>query len=147
MLVTKQKFQQYQNAFYKKLQATPHKIDLEIVTVQTEEPTKEFSMEAFVGDSKRESKFYSLRALYEKEVPGRTREKYGLADTVNGVVYLSPKQLKPILGDYHVNQNTTKIHFCGSTQVIDKVIYLEEFKEYNDCIAVQIFLKDDLKGG
>lgn len=147
MLVTKQKFLQYQNAFYKKLQATPHKIDLEIVTVQTEEQTEEFSMEAFVGDSKRESKFYSLRALYEKEVPGRTREKYGLADTVNGVVYLSPKQLRPILGDYHVNENTTKIHFCGSTQVIDKIIYLEEFKEYNDCIVVQIFLKDDLNGG
>lgn len=147
MLVTKNKFLQYQNSFYKKLQATPHKISLEIVTVKTEEPTEEFSMDTFVGDSKRESKFYEFRALYEKEVPGRTREKYGLAETVNGVVYLSPKQLRPKLGDFHLDKNRTKVHFCGSTQVIDKIIYLEEFKEYNDCIAVQIFLKDDLKGG
>ena len=104
-------------------------------------------MEAFVGDSPRESKTYELRALYEKEVPGRTREKYGLADTVDGVIYLSPKQLVPLLGDYHLDANRTKIHFEGSTQLIDKIIYLEDFKEYGSCVGVQIFIKDDLTGG
>lgn len=147
MLVTKTKFLQYQNLFYKKLLSTPYKIQLEIVAVQKVEHAEEFSMDAFVGDSPRTSKFYEFRALYEKEISNRTREKYGLPQEVNGVVYLSPKQLVPKLGDYHLDWNKTKIHFEGRTQVIDRIIYLEEFKEYNTCIGIQIFVKDDLKGG
>lgn len=147
MLVTKAKFLQYQNIFYRKLLNTPYKIQLEVVTIQNAEPTEEFSMDAFVGDSPRTSKFYEFRALYEKEISNRTREKYGLPKEVNGVVYLSPKQLIPKLGDYHLDWNRTKIHFEGRTQVIDKIVYLEEFKEYGSCIGIQIFVKDDLKGG
>ena len=147
MLVTKTKFLQYQNMFYKKLLATPYKIQLEVITLQHFPLTEEFSLEAFVGDSPRASTFYEFRALYEKEISNRTREKYGLPKEVNGVVYLSPKQLVPKLGDYHLDWNKTKIHFEGHTQVIDRIIYLEEFKEYGSCIGIQIFVKDDLKGG
>lgn len=147
MLVPKNKFLQYQAMFYKALLATPYKIQLEVVTVKKLDPSEEFSMEAFVGDSPRESKFYEFRALYEKEVSDRTREKYGLPKEVNGIVYLSPKQLVPKLGDYHLDWNKTKIHFEGRTQVISKVVYLEEFKEYGSCVGVQIFVKDDLRGG
>lgn len=147
MLVTKGQFLQYQNIFYEKLKATPYKVKLEVVSVTEVSPSEEFSMDAFVGDSPRSSKFYEFRALYEKEVPNRMREKYGLASTVNGVIYLSPKQLVPKLGDYHIDINKTKVHFEGRTQVVDKVIYLEEFREYGSCIGVQLFIKDDLKGG
>lgn len=145
MLVTRAKFLSYQNLFYKKLQATPYKIQLEIVTIQKVEPTEEFSMDAFVGDSPRTSEFFEFRALYEKEIPNRTREKYGLPKEVNGIVYLSPKQLVPALGYYHLDWNKTKVHFEGRIQVIDKIIYLEEL--YGSCVGVQIFVKDDLKGG
>lgn len=147
MLVSKTKFLQYQDVFYRKLLNTPYRIRFEVVTVQETEPTKEFSMDAFVGDSPRTSKFYEFRAFYEKEIPNRTREKYGLPQEVNGVVYLSPKQLIPIFGDYHLDWNRTKVHFEGRVQVIDKIIYLEEFREYGTCIGVQLFVKDDLKGG
>ena len=145
MLVSRTKFFQYQNIFYKKLLNTPYKIRLEVVTIQKVEPTEEFSMDAFVGDSPRTSEFYEFQTLYEKEIPNRTREKYGLPKEVNGIVYLSPKQLVPKLGDYHLNWNKTKIHFEGHVQVIDKIIYLEEL--YGSCIGLQIFVKDDLKGG
>ena len=147
MLVTKAKFLQYQNVFYRKLLQTPYKVQLEIVTIKKVDPSEEFSMDAFVGDSQRESEFYEFRALYEKDISDRTREKYGLPKEVNGIVYLSPKQLVPKLGDYHLDWNRTKIHFEGRTQVINKVIYLEEFREYGSCIGVQIFVKDDLRGG
>lgn len=142
MLVSKTKFLQYQNLFYRKLQQTPYKIDLEIVT-----PRGDDFMDSFVGDSERQSKVYTFRALYEKEISDRTREKYGLPKEVNGIVYLSPKQLIPVFGDYHLDWNTTKVHFEGATQVISKIIYLEEFKEYGSCVGIQIFVKDDLKGG
>lgn len=147
MLVPKAKFLSYQNSFYKHVLATPYKIKLEIVTVKGETPSDEFSMDAFVGDSPRESKFYEFRALYEKEISDREREKYGLPMEVNGVVYLSPKQLVTKFKDYHLDWNRTKVHFEGRVQVIDKVVYLEEFKEYGSCVGIQIFVKDDLKGG
>lgn len=145
MLVDKARFLSYQNLFYRSLQQTPYKIQLEVVTVQRVEPTEDFSFDAFVGDSPRESTFYSFQALYEKEIPNRTREKYGLPKEVNGVVYLSPLQLVPKLGDYHLNWNKTKVHFEGRVQVIDKIVYLEEL--YGSCVGLQIFIKDDLKGG
>nr|DAF47683.1 MAG TPA: hypothetical protein [Myoviridae sp. ctByu2] len=145
MLVDKARFLSYQNLFYRKLQQTPYKIQLEVVTVQRVEPTEDFSFDAFVGDSPRESTFYSFQALYEKEIPNRTREKYGLPKEVNGVVYLSPLQLVPKLGDYHLNWNKTKVHFEGRVQVVDKIVYLEEL--YGSCVGLQIFIKDDLKGG
>ena len=131
--------------FYRKLLATPYKIQLEVISVQRKEMPEEFSIDAFVGDSPRTSKFYEFNALYEKEISNRTREKYGLAKEVNGVIYLSPKQLIPELGDYHIDWNRTKVHFEGRTQVIDRVIYLEEL--FNSCVGIQIFIKDDLKGG
>ena len=147
MLVTKAGFLRYQELFYKKLLQTPYKIQLEVVTIQPRGVTEEFSMDAFVGDSPRVSKFYEFRALYEKEIPNRTREKYGLPKEVNGVIYLSPKQLIPKFGDYHIDWNRTKVHFEGRVQVIDKIIYLEEFKEYGGCVGIQLFVKDALKGG
>ena len=147
MLISKSKFLGYQNLFYKKIMKVPYKISLEVVVVQKHDPVEEFSMDAFVGDSLRTSTTHEFRALYEKDIPNRTREKYGLSKEVNGIVYLSPKQLVPVYGDYHVNWNRTKVHFEGRTQVVDKVIYLEEFKEYGSCIGIQIFVKDALRGG
>ena len=147
MLVPKNKFLNYQNLFYQKIQQTPYKIKLEVVSVKEQTDPEEFSMDAFVGDSPRESKFYEFRALYEKEISEREREKYGLPMEVNGVVYPSPKQLVPKFKDYHLDWNRTKVHFEGRVQVIDKVVYLEEFKEYGSCVGIQIFVKDDLKGG
>lgn len=150
MLINKGKFISYQNQFYNKVQQTPYKIDLEVTEVAQSPMYKEdgeFNLEAFVGDSPRTSKTYTLRCLYEKDISDRTREKYGLPKEVNGIVYLSPKQLVPLFGDYHLDWNRTKVHFEGSVQVINKIIYLEEFKEYGSCVGIQIFLRDALKGG
>lgn len=147
MLISRARFFKYQQEFYKKLRQTPYEIRLDIISV-TKKTTEDdvFDFDSFVGDSDRiTSESYTFRALYESEIPNRTREKYGLPKEVNGIVYLSPKQLVPKLGDYHLNWNKTKIHFEGHVQVIDKIIYLEEL--YGSCIGLQIFVKDDLKGG
>ena len=146
MLVTKAAFLRYQNIFYKKLLATPYKVALEVVSVhKVEHPEDEFSLEEFVGDSPRTSQMFEFPALYEKEISNRMRDKYGLSKEVNGIVYLSPKQLEPKLGSYQLDWNKTKVHFNGRTQVIDKIIYLEEM--YGSCVGIQIFVKDDARGG
>lgn len=147
MLVSKTKVLRQQNVFFQKIQQTPYKVTLEIVEPIKHEDSDEFSMDEFVGDNPRESKSYTFRCLYERNVSDRTREKYGLPREVDGVVYLSPKQLTPIFGDYHIDWNRTKVHFSGSTQVVNKVVYLEEFEEYKTCIGIQIFVRDALKGG
>ena len=73
----------------------------------------------------------------------RTREKYGLPKEVNGIVYLSPLQLVPVLGTFKLDWNKTKVHFAGHTQVVEKIEYLEPL--YDSCVGIQIFVKDDLK--
>lgn len=137
------KFKQYRQIFFNKVTGTPYSIKLEIVTPET--PSGEFSLEEFVGDSPRTSRFYTFPALYEKDISDRVREKYGLPKEVNGIVYLSPLQLVPVFGDYHLDWNRTKVHFEGRVQVINKIVYLEEL--YKSCVGVQIFVRDDNKGG
>lgn len=144
MLLSKNKILAYQQKFFSKLQGTPYTIELEVTTPQTDEG---FSVDNLVGDSPRTSKRYTLRALYQKDVQSRQRDKPGLPTMIGGIVYLSPKQLIPILGDYHIDWNRTSIYFEGRRQVIDKVVYLEEMKEYNTCVGVEIHILDDLKGG
>lgn len=144
MIVTKTQFEKYQRIFFQKVKATPHTIGIEIVSPQVT-TSADFSMENFVGDNIRTSKLYEFQALYEKEISSRMREKYGLPIEVNGIVYLSPKQLVPVLKDYHLDWNRTKIHFQNRVQVIERIVYLEEM--YDSCIGIQIFVKDDSKGG
>ena len=144
MIISTAKFRHYQEVFYKKICKVPFTVDIEIFSV-TSSPVGEFSVEAFVGDSVRTSKTYSFRALYEREIPARVREKYGLPKEVNGIIYLSPIALVQQLGDFRLDWNKTVIHFAGRSQVIQKIEYLEPL--YNSCIGVQIFLKDTQKGG
>lgn len=146
MIVTHSLFRRYQEVFYQKLLRTPFTIQLEFITVRKETSSTEFSIKSFVGDSPRDpSKFHTFNALYEREIPLRMREKYGLSKEVNGIVYLSPLQLIPVIGTYKLNWNTTKVHFAERVQVIQKIELLEPL--YNSCIGLQLFLKDDLKGG
>lgn len=145
MILPQAKFSKYRQIFFNKVTNTPYTIKLEIVSPLATPTYDDFSLEEFVGDSPRESSFYEFRALYEKEISDRTREKYGLPKEVNGVVYLSPMQLVPVFGDYHLDWNRTKIHFEGRVQVINKIVYLEEL--YKSCVGVQIFVRDDLQGG
>ena len=144
MIVTLSHFRRYQEVFYRKLLSIPFKIQLEVITV-SKDPTTEFSITNFVGDNNRVSELYEFQALYEREIPPRTREKYGIPEEVNGVVYLSPLQLIPILGTFKLNMYKTKVHFAGSVQVIQKIEYLEPL--YDSCIGIQLFLQDSLKGG
>lgn len=144
MIITQGNFRRYQEAFFRKIKATPFTIQLEIVTI-IRTGKAGFSLEDFVGDNERTSTFHTFNALYEREIPLRSREKYGLPKEVNGVVYLSPLQLVPVLGTFELNWNKTRVHFAGHTQVIQKIEYLEPL--YNSCVGLQLFLKDTLKGG
>lgn len=144
MILTRSHFRRFQEAFYRKLLNTPFTVELETVQIIST-PTEDFSLADFVGDNPRIPSNHRFQALYEREIPKRVREKYGLPSEVNGVVYLSPLQLVPVLGTFKLDWNKTKVHFTEHTQVIEKIEYLEPL--YESCIGIQLFLKDSLKGG
>ena len=144
MLISKSNFNKYSKIFYSKVTNTPYEIELEISSVDKSSTDGDF-LSSFVGDSKRTSEIYTFKALYEKEISDRTREKYGLPKEVNGIVYLSPLQLIKKFGTFKLDWNRTKVHFEGSVQVINKIVYLEQL--YGSCIGIQIFVQDVLKGG
>lgn len=145
MLVSKGQFLRYQNTFYDKLKKTPYYIELEIYEVIKKNTNNDaFDLENFVGDSERVvKKTVKFNALFEREISDRMREKFGLPTEVNGVVYLSPIQLKQKLGTDRLSWQKTKVKFSGRTHVIDRIYYLEEM--YNSYVGAQIFVKDDLK--
>lgn len=144
MIITGARFKHYQMIFHKKIMKTPFNVEIEIYSV-AKKSTGEFTLDSFVGDSTRSSVKYKLNALYEREISSRTREKYGLPKEVNGIVYFSPIQLKQLLGTYKLDWNKTVVHFAERTQVIQKIDYLEPL--FNDCVGVQVFVKDSKTGG
>lgn len=140
-MITKSRFLHYQGVFYQKLRKTPHTVQLEVFTVAT--PSNEFSMDDFVGDAAVTPRTFIVQALYERDIPTRTREKYGLPSEVNGIVYISPLQLVPLVGTFRLDWNKTKVHFQDHVQVIQKIEYLEPL--FDSCVGIQLFLKDALK--
>lgn len=142
-LIGKTTHNHYRKLFFDKVKSTPYSIELEVSSV-TNSGSDDF-LSGFVGDSTRTSVSHTFKALYEKEISDRTREKYGLPKEVNGVVYLSPLQLVPVYGTFKLNWNKVKVHFEDRVQVINKIVYLEQL--FDSCVGVQIFVQDELKGG
>lgn len=118
----------------------PHKVTL--IDNVLDAPDSDLS--AFTGDREVTQKTYEFTALYNREIQIRERQKYGLTDEVNGIIFLSPLELIPKRGSFQVDTKLTKIFFAGKEQIIERVDYLEPL--YNSCIAVQIFVKDTING-
>lgn len=145
MILTQPKFIQYRQTFYNKVTGTPYTCVLKVHTVSPVSDADEADFDSFVGDSPRSENEYSFNCLYQKVVNPRQRERLGLPDTVDGIIYLSPLQLVPVFGTFRINKNTTSVKFEEREQVIENITILEPI--YGSCIGVQINLKDSLKGG
>lgn len=140
MLISEIKFNGYRQTFYEKVVKSPYQVTMKIVTATTGN-----SFQDFVGDSSRTEVSYQFPCLYEKIVNQRQREKYGLPDTTEGIIYLSPLQLVPVIGTFVLDKNKTTFIFEYRPQVIDNITYLESL--YGSCVGLQIAVKDSLKGG
>jgi hypothetical protein len=140
-MLTKGRFLSLQGKFYRKVTASPMKIDLVVVTAIT--PADDY--DAFVGDSDRTSKTYSFPCLYKRQLSDYDRTKYGLTAEINGLIWLSPIDIKKQLPDFHIDKALVTSIFAGKKQVLDQVDYLEPY--YDTCIAVFLKLKDAHQGG
>lgn len=140
-LISQSQFKHYQALFHSKVIACPYTVVVNVLTV-TDVPG---SLASFVGTQATTDNKKTLPCLYEKIVNPRQREKYGLPDTVDGVIFLSPQQLIEAFGTFQLDKNKTQLEFEFRKQVIDNIVYLESM--YNSCISVQLNIKDALKEG
>ena len=141
MIISKSRFLQYQSKFYKTLASTPYSIVL--LTIRTKNQN---DFDNFVGDTDRLPPLeHTFNCLYDKIVNNQQRMKYGVSETVNGIISLSPLQLVPVYGTYMINIKTIKVRFEGRRQVIQKIIYDESI--YGSCVGVQLAIEDDIRGG
>lgn len=138
--MNRSRFLRYQSAFYQKVNCSPYEITLRKYSVRDSS-----DLDTFLGDSSRSFKEYILPVLYEKTVNPRIREKYGLPDTIDSIVFISPIQIAQILGGEKINKNTFTVILEGHEQVISNITYLEPI--FGSYISLRLDLKDALKGG
>jgi hypothetical protein len=115
-------------------------------------PRKTEGFEAFVGDSKKSTQTKKLPYLFDFEAVGSQREKYGISKDINAVVYIPQASLEQAFGikkfddlGSRTSYRNFKIRFKEEDFIIDAVNYLEEL--YGMCVAIQLNLKTDKKGG
>lgn len=141
--VSRVKFLMYQREFYRQVEANPLFCNLVISTVETAQS----DYDKFIGNSPLTTKTYTVRTLFDFEATGQKREKFGIAEDVDAVIFLSPLSLKKlgITEDIREIKNRVSIVFKGEPFLIDSVLYLEEM--YGSYVAMQLNLKTDFKGG
>lgn len=103
------------------------------------------SFQRFVGESSRTYTDYPIKCLWDRNFSPYQREKYGISEDVTGAVYLSPKMVKKKLGYWKLDKLKTKISFNGENFIVDELNFLGEM--YNSCIAIELRLVSDVKGG
>lgn len=140
-LISNSAFLAYQRKFFDKVKSSPYKVTM----IVTEKIPGDDALADFVGSSERTSVSYELPCLYEKVVSNTQREAYGLPLDTQGVIYLSPLQLIPILGTFRISRQKVSFIFEGIRHGILMVDYMEQI--YNSCIAVKMAIKHLEKGG
>lgn len=141
------KFVKFRLSFQKNCESSGLILDMIKIT-----PRSSNSFDSFIGDSEKTRELKKLPYLFDFEAVGSQREKYGIAKDIDAVVYIPQDNFKKAFGINKFedlgNRNSYrnfKIRFKDEDFIIDAVNYLEEL--YGMCIAIQLNLKTDKKGG
>jgi len=140
-ILSKRKFYGYRNLFYRQVEANHLHADLTQVVVSSGN-----DFDAFMGDSSRSNLTKRIKCLFDLQAVGRSRTEFGIREDTEVVLYLSPVSLSKIFGfTKFPDPNKIKVNYQGEDYLISFVRYLEEM--YGDCIAIQLELKTDRRGG
>lgn len=72
----------------------------------------------------------------------------GLTEDVSAIIYTTPLFLKQEFGTYKLEaKKITRITLLNETYLVKRIIFQGEIPEYNNCIAVEFHLTDDIRGG
>lgn len=138
MQLTKDKFLQYQKAFYNKAIESPMSATFNILAVAS---TTEF--DTFIGEEAvTTAKTFSLPCLYEYNAFENTRKDFGLDEDSQATIYVSPLQLEKVNTTFLVDHKLTEIVFLDKTYIINSVTYKENL--FATCLAVEIKLIEKL---
>lgn len=142
------KFKQLQALFFSKVVSScnPSTIKVNFIEVTSHNPFTDFT-----GDSARNVKTsFELKCFYIRNISEKQREKMGITEDVDSVVYVSPLELRAKIGtdnfpDYVRNSySQMSIDFLGKHQEIVSIVDLEPMQNGNTfmCLAYQINLKN-----
>jgi hypothetical protein len=76
-----------------------------------------------------------------------SRGKYGLTEDADLTLYLSPLDVESILGDWRIDSKKIQVSFLDETYMILRLQYLGEVPKFSSCMALQIQLQDNIRGG
>jgi hypothetical protein len=94
----------------------------------------------FVGENEIEAKSYTLNCLYSRNVTDKTRTKYGLETDVSAVLYLSPKELRQVVGRWDLKEQEVSVSLLGVSYLCYKVYFEGLTPEFGSCVSVTLAL-------
>lgn len=140
-ILSHSRFLRYQGIFYRNVVNADMVIELGVTTAV--QPTGDFLTD-FTGSSNRDITWFKFPALYSTSINTAIREITGISETEQGQIFLSPLQLIPVLGYYKLDKLKVRIKKSEHLFLVEKITYLEPL--YNSCIALQLDLRDAIKG-
>ena len=133
----KQMFDSVCKKFHEAVQVSPTKVKL-ILSRTKNEGFNDYR--DFVGENEIETKSYILNCLYSRNVTDKTRTKYGLETDVSAVLYLSPKELKQVVGRWNLKEQEISVTLLGVTYLCYKVHYEGLTTAFDSCVSVTLAL-------
>lgn len=134
--ISKYQFEQYRETYRRMVEKSPIFCDLEITT--TINSTGSFTN--FTGDNQRLTTKYNFPCLYNRNIAQNERIKYGLHESVTGILYLSPTHLQNRLGSFKLDKRKVVVYLTEEKFIVDTIVYLSPM--YNSCLTVEIRLTD-----
>jgi len=145
------RYEKMQKLFFSKVteSSNPSKVRLTF-----KEVTHDTAFSSFTGDGTRTTKLdaneaeksYLLSCFYMRNVTDKQREKYGIDQDINTVIYISPLEMKRVMGtdtfpvEVRNSYSQIELSFFGKVEEIDSIIELEPLEMDGGimCIAYQI---------
>ncbi len=87
---------------------------------------------------------YTVHCYYKRQIPAGERTKYGISADTKGILYISPIELKRLMGTEVLDKNKTNIILFDVEYGIEQLIYLEPL--YDTYVSAMLELKSANKG-
>ena len=141
LVVTRRKFLSVREEFHEQVTAQQQYIILEWNAVADDTN----ALDRFRGDSPETVMRRRIKCLFMLNMGAKVREKYGIAEDIRCVAWISPQSVRKSFGREKLPKYKFTVVFQGERYIIDRARYLEEM--YGSYVGLQLELKSDKKGG
>lgn len=94
-----------------------------------------------------------FHAFYQRNISDKTREKYGIANDVTALIYISPIEYKRKMGTYvpdsklMVNKANLRVNFLGGYYSVNQIVVHEPIESggVQYCFGIELRLVNAVK--